>query len=50
MAKNEHGITPVFRQQMISTVSDVIQVYWDLVSLREDVGVKRESLVYAERL
>jgi outer membrane protein len=35
---------------MISTVSDVIRVYWDLVSLREDVAVKRESLVYAERL
>jgi outer membrane protein TolC len=51
MANNEHGITAdVFRQQMIGTVSDVIRVYWDLVSLREDVAVKRESLVYAERL
>jgi outer membrane protein len=51
MAKNEHGISAeVFRQQLISTVSDVIRLYWDLVSLREDVGVKRESLVYAERL
>ena len=51
MAKNEHGITAqVFRQQLISTVSDVLRLYWDLVSLQEDVGVKRESLAYAERL
>jgi len=51
IAKNEHGIsTEAFRQQLISTVSDVIRLYWDLVSLREDVAVKRESLVYAQRL
>jgi outer membrane protein len=51
MAKNEGGIaTEIFRQQLISTVSDVIRLYWDLVSLREDVEVKRQSLVYAERL
>jgi outer membrane protein len=51
IAKNEHAITTeAFRQQLISTVSDVIRLYWDLVSLREDVGVKRESLAYAERL
>jgi outer membrane protein len=51
IAKNEGGIaTEIFRQQLISTVSDVIRLYWDLVSLREDVEVKRQSLVYAERL
>jgi outer membrane protein TolC len=40
----------VFRQQVIATVSSVIRLYWDLVSLNEDVRVKREALRLAEKL
>lgn len=40
----------VFKQQLIATVSGVIQLYDDLVSLIEDVKVKQETLALAERL
>jgi outer membrane protein len=51
IAKNEDKIADyVFRQQLISTVSDVTRLYWDLVSLTADLKVKRESLVAAQRL
>jgi outer membrane protein len=51
MATNEVNIADdTFRQQLISTVSDVIRLYWDLVSLKQDLAVKKESLDAAERL
>jgi outer membrane protein len=51
MAKNEVNIADdVFQQQLISTVSDVIRLYWDLVSLKQDLAVKKESLDAAQRL
>lgn len=40
----------VFRQQAIDTISGVARLYTDLVSLNEDVKVKRESLILAQRL
>jgi outer membrane protein TolC len=40
----------VFRQQVISTVYAVIRMYWDLVSLTEDVRVRREAAASAEQL
>ncbi len=40
----------VFRQQVIETVAGVARLYTDLVSLNEDVKVKREALRLAERL
>lgn len=40
----------IFNQQLISTVSSVIRLYWDLVSLNEDVKVKRQALTAAQRL
>lgn len=40
----------VFRQQVISTVSAVIRLYWDLVILNEDVKVRRQALERAEKL
>jgi len=51
IAKNNERISDlVFRQQLISTVSNIIRLYWDLVSLNEDVKVKRDSLTLAEKL
>jgi outer membrane protein len=51
MARNEVNITDdVFQQQLIGTVSDVIRLYWDLVSLRQDLAVKKESFDAAQRL
>jgi len=51
IAKNNEKISDlVFRQQLISTVSNIIRLYWDLVSLNQDVQVKRDSLRLAEKL
>lgn len=51
IAQNEQRISEaVFTQQLISTISDTIRLYWDLVSLQQDLEVKRESLDAAERL
>jgi outer membrane protein TolC len=51
IANNEVNIADdVFQQQLISTVSDVIRLYWDLVSLKQDLAVKKESLDAAQRL
>jgi outer membrane protein len=51
MAKNELNIgDDVFQQQLISTVSDLIRLYWDLVSLKQDLAVKKESFDAAQRL
>jgi outer membrane protein len=51
IAANEgHIAKDVFAQQLISTISDTIRLYWDLVSLQEDLQVKDESLQAAERL
>jgi outer membrane protein TolC len=51
MARNEtHIADDVFQQQLISVVSDVIRLYWDLVSLKQDLAVKKESLDSAQRL
>ena len=40
----------MFRQQAIDTVAGIARLYTDLVSLNEDVKVKREALRLAERL
>ena len=40
----------VFYQQLISTVYGVARLYWDLVSLRENAAVKRQSLETARKL
>lgn len=51
IARNEDKIADyVFRQQLISTVSDITRLYWDFVSLTADLKVKRESLEAARRL
>jgi outer membrane protein TolC len=40
----------IFKQQVISSATAVIRLYWDLVSLNEDVKVRRQALERAERL
>jgi outer membrane protein len=51
IAKNDQRIADmVFRQQIIDTVAGIARLYTDLVSLNEDVKVKREALRLAERL
>jgi len=40
----------VFYQQLISTVYGVSRLYWDLVSLRENAAVKKQSLEAARKL
>lgn len=40
----------VFYQQLISTVYGVSRLYYDLVSLRENADVKRQTLVAARKL
>jgi outer membrane protein len=51
IAKNNGKIADlVFRQQVIDTVAGIARLYTDLVSLGEDVKVKREALRLAERL
>jgi outer membrane protein len=47
---NEKTMDLVFKQQAIATVSGVIQLYDDLVSLIADVKVKEETLALAQRL
>jgi outer membrane protein TolC len=51
IAKNDARIADlVFRQQAIDTVAGIARLYTDLVSLNEDVKVKREALRLAQRL
>ncbi len=51
IARNNREISDLtFKNQVITTVSAVINLYWDLVSFREDVRVKRRSLALAEKL
>ncbi len=40
----------VFYQQLISTVYGVSRLYWDLVSLRENAEVQKQSLAAARKL
>lgn len=51
IARNNEKVSDlVFRQQTIETVAGIIRLYFDLVSLIEDVGVKRQTLALAQRL
>ena len=50
ISKNNRAITDEsFRQQIISTVAQIQDIYWDLVSAFEDLRVKKETLAFAER-
>ncbi len=47
---NQKATDQLFREQAIETVTGIIQIYYDLVSLLDDVGVKRETLTTAQKL
>lgn len=50
IARNNREISDVaFRGQVISTVSQIQNIYWDLVNAYEDVRVKERSLAVAEK-
>jgi outer membrane protein TolC len=51
IARNNREISDVaFRNQVIATVSQIQNIYWDLVNAYEDAGVKERSLALAEKL
>jgi outer membrane protein TolC len=51
IAENDRRVAAfVFRQQAIDTVAGVSRLYYDLVSLVEDVGVKQQTLALAQKL
>ena len=51
IAENQERIAQlVFSQQLIDTVASIIRLYWDLVSLNNDVRVKQEALGAAQKL
>ncbi len=51
VAKNDRQISDlVFRQQLISTVAGIIRLYFDLVTLQEDVQVKQQTLALLQKL
>lgn len=50
IASNNRQVSDtVFRQQAIATVAGAVRLYWDLVSLREDVRVRKEGVNSAEQ-
>src|SRR3954470_5682567 len=50
IARNNREIADVaFRQQVISTVSQIQNIYWDLVSASEAVKVQERSVALAEK-
>lgn len=51
IAKNNLAVSDLaFRQQVIETVSAVIGLYWDLVSMNADVRVRKQALELAQKL
>jgi outer membrane protein len=50
IARNNREITDVaFRLQIITTVDQIENIYWDLVFAYENVRVQQESLAFAEK-
>ena len=51
IAKNNLKVTDLqFRAQILTTVSAIANLYWDLVSFNEDVKVKQQALDLARKL
>lgn len=51
IAQNDMRISQsVFRQQVITTLAQVLNLYWDFLSYKEQVGVAQQSLGYSQRL
>ncbi|MBV8846102.1 MAG: TolC family protein [Bryobacterales bacterium] len=51
VAKNNLKVTDLqFQQQVVTTVSAVLNLYWDLVSFNDDVRIKQDALETAQKL
>jgi len=51
VAKNNMKVTDLqVKRQVITTVSAVLNLYWDLVSFNEDVRIKAQALATAQKL
>ena len=51
VARNNRKVSDlVFRQQVIATVSNVVSLYWDLVSLDQNLKVKQQAVQLNEKL
>ena len=51
VAQNNREVSDlVFKQQVITTVSAIINLYWDLVSFNEDVKVKQQAVDLNQKL
>jgi outer membrane protein len=51
IAQNSRRLSDlVFKQQVIATITSVMNLYWDLVSYNEDVKVKRQAVALAQKL
>lgn len=47
---NEKASTLQFKQQVITTVSAILNLYWDLVSFNQDVKARKDELATAQAL
>jgi outer membrane protein TolC len=51
IAQNDLKIShSIFRQQVITTVAQVLNLYWDYLSFKENVRVAEQALAYSEKL
>ena len=51
MARNNMKVTDLqVKRQVITTISAVLNLYWDLVSFNEDVRIKEQALATAQKL
>jgi outer membrane protein len=51
VAKNNEKVSDLqFKQQVITTVSAVLNLYWDLVSFNEDLKARKDELATAQAL
>lgn len=50
VAKNNIRVSDlVFRQQVMTTIAGVVNLYWDLVSFNEDLKVRKQALAVAQK-
>jgi len=51
IAKNDLKVADsVFRGQVITTVAQMLNYYWDYLSFKENVGVAQQALAYSQKL
>ena len=51
IAKNDLKLADsTFRQQVITTIAQVLNYYWDYLSFKENVGVAEQALAYSQKL